>query len=311
MKTTNGNFLLEGSLNNLVYFMKCLISTLIFVFFSFINCGGNSPERQLKLYNPEKAGATIVESFDITHQINIVALSTNFNYEAVYLRYDIAEYNNAIYILCDDVLYIFDKQTFTKINEITLNSIPHIRGLAITAGGDALLISYLSLYSLDLTTGNVSLIDYPAIDDIDVSRSSSKIGYDIEGDLIWLEVLHDNKPDYFFFTYDAEDGFIFLERKSTSYNATNSSLRTIVSIYGKICLFNGYSIRYKNHIYDIGIVKINLHDPSETMHFIDVEYLNTLTIPRSAHYDGEHIWLLVERNGRILMLKLLPHWENK
>ena len=290
--------------------MKCLISTLIFVFFSYINCGGNSSERQLKPYNPEKAGATIVDSFDITDQINIVALSTNQNYQAVYLRYDIAEYNNAIYLLSGDVLYVFDKQKFTKIDEITLNSTPSMRGFVITEEGDAFLISYLSLYSLDLTTGDMTLIDYPVMDGIDVS-SSIKIGYDMARKLIWFQNSMESNLVYYFYTYDSDNGFVFLEHKETSFNAINSPLKTIGSIYENICLFNVYSIRYNNHIYNIGIVKIALDNPEETLHFIDVEYLNTLTIPRSAHYDGEHIWLLVEKNGRIQMLKLLPHWENK
>jgi hypothetical protein len=58
---------------------------------------------------------------------------------------------------------------------------------------------------------------------------------------------------------------------------------------------------------NIGIYKYSFENPDEELHFINVEYLNTLTLPQSAHYDGEYIYLMVERNNQIQMLKLLPH----
>jgi len=43
------------------------------------------------------------------------------------------------------------------------------------------------------------------------------------------------------------------------------------------------------------------------LHVINVAYLNTLTIPQSPLYVPPYVWLMVERNRRIEMLKLRPH----
>ena len=55
------------------------------------------------------------------------------------------------------------------------------------------------------------------------------------------------------------------------------------------------------------IDKRNIDDPDNSLHFIDVEYLGTLSIPQSIAYDEPYIWIMVERENQIQMLKLLPN----
>ena len=101
-----------------------------------------------------------------------------------------------------------------------------------------------------------------------------------------------------------DDGFIFFEQKGGG----DFQLSFPSGIHGSVIWFDGYGYIGGSTIGDVGIWMYNLDNPSEKSHFINVEYLNTLTIPQSSHYDGEHIWLMVERDSRIQMLKLLPHW---
>ena len=276
-----------------------------FIFILFICCGAN--KRYLKPYDPEKAGATIVESFDITKQLRLVRYSGDHTTSLDDASYEVAEYNNDIYIRNREFIHVYKKATFSKSDEIRLVEIKHRgNGFVITDDGKAFLFnaSEKYLYSVDLITGDsVLLDDFEIKDGVNFNDiNCQRMGYDMADNLIWFE---SSQRNYYFFKYNPVDGFIFFEKK----NGINfRPVRNTCVIYGNVIFLSGHSYIGGNTIGDVGIWIYHLDNPEKIEHFIDVEYLNTLTIPQSAHYDGEHIWLLVERKGRILMLKLLPHW---
>jgi hypothetical protein len=265
-------------------------------------CDLFSSERKLKPYDPKKAGATIVKSYNITGQIKSFGG-------------DVAEYNNAIYINNNGVINIFDKSTFEKINEIKL-ILPigigvvlnvHGGGLAITADGHAFLLCSPSgpLYFIDLSTGITNLFDDFTSDNFNFGDAYiDKMGYNKTNDTIWFKIRRNYEPYYLFYKFDESEGhFLFLEQKDASL----SNYR-IASIYGNMYWLSGW-VRGNtdSDTKDVYILKYSFENPEKLLHRIDVEYLNTLTLTRSVHYDGEYVWLMVERNNQIQMLKLRPH----
>jgi hypothetical protein len=299
-----------------------LIAPFIIICVCFFSaCGPQDvgPERKLKPYDPVKAGASIVESFDITGKIIFDdKYSTN---------YDIAEYNNTLYIQSNLVLYIFDKDNFSKIDEIKINNADEYftynnSGLAITADGDAFLLCYSSFYKLpvshlyyiDLLTGDADLIDDSINDFINnysADQFFSKMGYDTFNNIVWFQTGGSGHANflYLYLTYDKDSKtFNIFELNDRFRPATRTNIWRINTKYDKTVWYSGYNaLRPDGWKEGIGLYRYNLEDPSKEPYFINVEYLNTLTLPKNSHYDGEYIWLIVERNNQIQMLKLLPN----
>jgi len=270
------------------------------------NCDLFTQQRTLKPYDPEKAGATIVEEFNITNKISITGIPIFPEGVLINSRYDVAEYNNTIYIYNNNKIYIFNKDTFEKIDELVLNIratyINKGYGMAITSSGNAFLYCPYLLFSINLFTGDSIKIN---IDEINFENDRiSKLGYDKNKDAIWFLKYENNLPYLLFYSYNAhEQEFVFIEQKEAP-----KSYHEITSIYGDTCWFNGFIYAdASNKKSNIGISRYSFINLNQQLHFIDVEYLNTLTLPQSTHYDGEHIWLMVERCNQIQMLKLLPH----
>ena len=287
--------------------MKRLISIMIVVFIFCCSCDLTYFIRELKPYDPEKAGATIVESFDITDQVRFTRLDrANIN---------IAGNNNAIYIRDSSFIYVFDKQTFKLINEIQLERFitGRVNGMAITVDENTFLLSpWGNLFSVDLTTGEgVRVDDFVVEDGVNYSDFHfDEMGYNMADNSIWFHrpgsVVMALEPLYYFFNFTTYDGFKFLDRK-VGNNHQLHNLK-VGGIYGSILWRSGHDYIGGTTIGNVGIWIFNLDNLSEIKHFINVEYLNTFTIPKTPHFDGEHFWLVVERGSRILMLKLLPHW---
>jgi hypothetical protein len=82
----------------------------------------------LKPYDPEKAGAVIVESFDITDKIAPLATDYFWTFfpggERITTKtnYNLAEYDDCIYIRVKRTLYVFDKALMQKQREIEIKS---------------------------------------------------------------------------------------------------------------------------------------------------------------------------------------------
>jgi len=180
-----------------------------------------------------------------------------------------------------------------------------------------LLLSYpyfYRLWSIDLTTGNIILFnDKFELPDFDFTNHLFNfMSHNKADDTTMFSSWQLN----FIFKYNSEDNvFYYIDRKKRHDTWLHVSG---VSVYDKNIWYTGY---YSDHHhdpkhFDIGLHEYNINeyverDPhSVRLHFIDVEYLNTLTLPQSALYAPPYIWLLIERESRVLMLKLLPYDAN-
>jgi len=289
------------------------------------------------IYDPDKAGATIVESFNITGQIKF------FNYyfrdELICGYYSMALYGDKIYIhTSGKVLYVFDKNNFTKTEEINQTLGKHssmeLGGMVSTPGwwssqrfmGDGLAIideghgfllcrneySYGIVYllSIDLETGATTLVEGLEETGMEPDSSISRIGYDKENDFIWFNTYpaYASAKNIYFFDYDLLEGIFLLKSKIELFQS-KSMRRANIFISGDSLFYTGYDELgpHGNTITNIGVEKYLVSNPEERLYFIDAEYLGTTTIPQNIIYDEPYIWMMVERDNQIQMLKLLPN----
>ena len=323
--------------------MKITIGILLIVLIcSSFSCDTLYTPRVLKPYDPEKAGATIIESFDITNDII-------FTENTVY--YDLFEYNGNIYIHIEGIIYFFDKDDFKKTNEVTVifpdpgysnsqyyelrghgqpfydprNIGYYAQGFAVT-GNKALLLTrnkfwsdQIFIFSIDLTNGDAVLLDVEDIQGIDTDDFNFEclIGYDKERELVWFRIVNKevsrDSPYYhfYFFRYNEnEQAFTFYEKKDAPYSVgrSNQSEYYGAVIHGNDIWYTGaaYNMNF-GRSWDRGLDRRRLDDPFMSLHFIDVEYLGTLNVPFSIIYDPPYIWIMVEREEQIQVLKLLPN----
>jgi len=278
-----------------------------------------------KPYDPEKAGAVIVKSYNITGQV--VFYGKHFNDTLLNDYYDMALLNDTIYIHINGTLYLFDKETFKKINEVKI-VFPfnerlmyfHGDGLAVINDRTAFLLCgisntpRLSLFLVNLLTGEATLIENYKEIGLEI-ESILKIGYDRANDFIWLYG-HTTYP------YSIYVSFYAFNNEEITFNIEKSvSLISSILFYGESPHFPGIFIEGDKWFYsgfyitegllpkakNIGVELYSISDPSKRQFFINAEYLGTKTRPQNCIYDDPYIWIMVERDGQIQMLKLLPN----
>jgi hypothetical protein len=320
--------------------MRIIISIIIAVLIFCSFCCYVEPDvedrhgpRVLQPYNPEKAGAEISAFYDLTNIIDFpddISLFplfyTLYDHDMVTAPYDLAEYNSKIYIHIAGTIYIFDKQTFDKEDEIAV-IFPDLHnigfgpqgGLVVTGGEALLLCSEGSqiftgcLFCVNLSTGNAVLLDTGEMLGLDFTQYVL-MGYSKTSELIWFRVegWHDTSVNFHFFRYD-EDAHVLtaVEVKNAPKYLGEYAFGTYVQgsdIYGNDVWYSFFNAFLQQRlIYEVGIEKRSIDNPSESLHLIDVEYLGTLTTPHGIIYDEPYIYIMVERNNQIQMLKLLPH----
>ena len=336
----------------MVSILRILLSSLIIIaVLGSFSCNGirtlDEPvKRILKPYNPEKAGAVIVDCFDITGSIIFPIAPLNvadFDRVRITAPYDIFILNDNFYIHIEGKIYIFDKNTFNKKQENTIlfsalesdlngNQINYNKREAvdpqnilfgsqgfIVIGNKALLLcnsknaplqSYLFL--IDLNTFNVVLIEDE--EDLDIKseyKHHRLLGYDTINSLVWFRIA-DGEGTYFkYYQYDNYlNTFTVVKSKiAPGYvGKNNENYKWWANISGDIVWYSGYAgPDHSRRIWGVGIDKRYIDDPENSLHFIDVEYLGTLSIPQSIIYDDPYIWIMAERDGQIQMLRLLPN----
>jgi hypothetical protein len=307
-----------------------------------------SKEYGLKPYDPEKAGAVIVQSFDITDKI--APLSTEYFWTfypggeriAMKTNYNLAEYNNLIYIRIKRTLYVFDKASMQKQREIEINMpqeydfLPSNRPgygrneLAII-GSQAFMICIderhppwkAYLFNINLDTGNAQHINEEIFGVKLNNGHSDLIGYDQVKNVIWFRIYDFDRETsgiyFYYFQYDINTN-TFTKIDEAVWNlrinwadyipGVQGSRASILasSIYGNEC-WNVYEYLTPRHG-EIGYIVIdrrNMDDLTVPTAHIDVLHLATLSLPQGIIYDKPYVWIMVEREGRIQMLKLLPH----
>ena len=300
-----------------------------------ISCGWYI--RKLKPYDPIKAGAEIITAINITNDIvfpidNRGWWSVEDKSELIIAPYDLAEFNGDIYIHVEGTIYIFNKETLQIERKIVINFLePEYvhswarsicsRGFVVVNNRAFLYTAYRDLLTIDLSTGDVLFIDNlnNIKEKLDLTQNMgvAVIGYNITDDLFWFLIeIHEPYNDYgyfyqhdYFYFYQYEENINTFSHHSIRTAKYNSSVREWSAYINNNTVWqNGYSGPDPNErIWDIGMNRCSLDDPFTSLHFIDVEHLGTLSIPQSIIYDPPYIWIMVEREDQIQMLKLLPN----
>jgi hypothetical protein len=191
-----------------------------------------------------------------------------------------------------------------------------------------------SLLTIDLSTGNLEKINDVNIIGFDWEQDyiyTFSVGYNKADTSIWMLINNErtSQKNYFHnFQYDnltqtlslsgKKEGFILhIPTGAHDYFEQYSyEAQSFGYIYGlSICGDDIWNIIYLQHdmtgeIVAVRLEKRNFDNPAEVVQFIDVEYLGTLTIPQRILYDPPYIWMLAEKDNKVLMLKLLPNDKN-
>jgi hypothetical protein len=293
----------------------------------------------LKPYDPQKAGAAIVASFDITD--NFFSLETRTFYgQTIIEKIDFAEHNDCIYIRFRNWLCVFDKKTMQLLDEIRIimpekysfvlsaHTVFMNNGLVIADDYAFVLLVDVTyppypryLFSINLDTGNAELINERELGFTLNSGSPYYMGYDQKNNVIWFRVEDRNKNYHkdwitvYSVRYDkSTNTFMAIGKKEWGRKVnefiddkTNPSL-IASSVYDNVCWNVYFSDAPRLYVKSITLMdKRNMDDLTKSLHVIDVEYLGTQSVPPGLIYDPPYIWIMVERDGRIQMLKLLPN----
>jgi hypothetical protein len=304
-----------------------------------------SKETGLKPYDPEKAGAVIVESFDITDKIAYLETHWIENDYTMKTNYNLAEYNGCIYIMIKRTLYVFDKSSMQKQREIEIN-MPQGYGFLTPNGihstqsngfaviGSQVFIVFSDgsyppyktyLFNINLDTGDAYYINNEEVFGIKFNdRVRDMMGYDQQKNAIWFRTYDISKETsgvyFYYFRYDintntftkTDEAVWDLEINWADYipAGTQDSRASIIasSIYGNES-WNVYEYAMTRHDERAFFItdKRSMDDLTVPTAHINVLHLATLSLPQGIIYDKPYVWIMVERKGRIQMLKLLPH----
>ena len=284
---------------------------LLIVILSFPGCSF-FVTRMLKPYDPQKAGATIEEQYDISQSLGLKKLDNN---TGISTRFALAEYDNEIYISLGEKIHVFDKTTFTKTREMQVkypdsNTKREVYYLTIANDGVAFLLStpgywdQRNFWLLDLSTGNAILVNndfFPDFDHKEIINFKS-IAHNRNDNTLWFYTSY--RDNFYVFLYNTIAGtFIFQECKPRH----NPLFRVDgMSIYDNIIWYCGH-VNPHHDIWDYIEIDKYIVGENESVHTINVEYLNTLTLPQSALYDPPYIWFMADKDNKVQILKLLPY----
>jgi len=284
-------------------------------------------ERKVE-YNPQKAGAEIVESFDLGKIINYTIKESDSPYPDESQRIQISEFENDFYVIFNKKIFIIDKETMTKKREIPLDlkidygkepflsnkNLHFISNRDILVHDNIILFiyyfggyytsdnkleqSYL-LLSIDNSGDNLKFVDVSS--DFGLVKVSNYLGYNLKNHDIWIQGKDNLNIEYakvYRYQYNISD-------KKYSKNSTLDTWRDYnYCIYGNIMTYILVPLD------PAGIIEVNIKqsdiDIQKNLRKIVVDYLGTIFIPHDVHDDGEFLWIAVEKDGKMQLLKLKP-----
>ncbi|MDR0455675.1 MAG: hypothetical protein LBH20_03200 [Treponema sp.] len=195
--------------------------------------------RELKPYSPDKAGAVIVESYDITGYAifpdkNYLGRGFDRNEKKITAPYSLAADNDSIYIYvqAEKKIHVVDKKTMKKTREVSVHFpdpglsdteykmlmeqgqafydirrlVATSKGLIITEEKVFFLSNYnhplpVYLFSVDLKTGNTVLLNVRETLGIELIPHYMLMGYDKGNDLVWFWTATETTPGKLHFRF--------------------------------------------------------------------------------------------------------------
>jgi hypothetical protein len=321
----------------------------------FTTCGGNGKTKQnyqpkadnkAKPYNPEKAGAVILNSYDITDKIAFLETEVYEGYHIYFTMktdYGLGENNERIYIRIKKTLYVFDKNSIKKQAEIAIklpekydflpNGSFSTPGRGFAVSGNHAFVCFTDnltppwpsyLFIVDLDTGNARYISEEKLGMNYNNRRHLIMGYDKQKDALWFRMeakdagggtkvfihyfKYDNNADSFVKIGEALWGSEVNRADKAIYEFPPRASLIASSISGNES-WNVYMYRMNRQYEDEFFVvdRRNMDSLTEPASSIDVSHLGTLSVPQSIIYDKPYLWIMAERDERIQMLKLLPN----
>jgi hypothetical protein len=307
--------------------------------------------------NPEEAGAVIAESFDITGNItgggsvsigkdgelplNMRYLVTTRNPPGITASYDLAMYDDSIYIWMLNKIYVFDKHSMIRKRIVQLdipagpflsNGVFHFkcytRGeLTVTGDGAFLLFNWsegigniaVRFFSVDISTGSMLELDAEKTLGMRLDTVLPPLmGHDKVNGLYWFQLREDRQNStIYFFRYDAmaksfkaagtKKGFPVGKANTPGHPPFPTHVKMAINGLESWTVYH-FTIRSGGvGSYEAGIDKRDIDNPENSLHRIDVSWLGTFHLPESLIYDPPYIWIMVEKDDKIQMLKLLPN----
>jgi len=293
-----------------IYF---LIITFCFLFL-LINCPPLvEPKPQLKSYDSIKAGAEIIESYDIGSIIEYDSSIRDINIH-------FSEYKNNYYVIHNEKIFILDKKNLRKIKEIHLNlssiynNLKMFSNRGIVTFDNKILFSYYleftnysnksGIFQLDLSGDN--FIEKDISSDFNIKDNfSSKIGYNRKKQNIWLlsgTFMADNKNKYKVneYSYDVTNDKYFCIFSWDYNQIVNNAMNITDDIIWISYLNNSWISEYYIEKYEKNNQNIKLKT-------INVLYLGgTLSTPEDILFDDPYLWIIINKDNKMQLLKLKP-----
>lgn len=289
-------------------------SFILLILFFFINCDNEikvdyDEDFDIKPYDPIKAGAEIVVSYDLTD-----AFIYYYN-----CFYHLDEYLNKFYILHNEKLAIYDKNSMIKNNEIFFDKMLfcpeyddksdffYSSGLSVFNNKIFLSFCYdlkskgitkYTFFDMDLSGDNLREFDISSdlnFNSIPLTKYGKiNINYNNIKEQLWIKI-----NDYDIYEYKV-NGNVY---EKINYYQSQELWFNVHFINGDF-FWNSYQ-QYDSPP-EIYIEKRNLLNQNNILLRINTTYLGTNSNPHDLLYDGIFLWVIIYKDGKIQLLKLRP-----
>lgn len=262
-----------------------------------------------KQYDANKVGAEILASYDLSDIYSPASIDNKLHF---------TQYNNKFYIVHNEKIFIFDKYSIQKIADISYsitNLYPEFSSYLndrfynedISVCYNIILFSYnisiknlnllnkRFLFKIDLSGDNFKKLDLT--NDFNIAYFSGEIGNNVFSSSLWIK----SGLDIYNYSYDSTNDKYLIEGLWGKIDSTWTT--EIFNIYKEDIWFCYEPNACSGEVY---IEKRNKNNPVEILKKIDVNYLGTLSTPEDILFDGEFLWIIIYKDGKMQLLKLRP-----
>ncbi len=269
-------------------------------------------------YDPEKAGAEIIASYDISDFVPVLPWREQ-------LDVDISATSDSFYFQYGNVIHIVDRESMKKTGEIPI-TIPTNAPFNVwhfTTFADKCMFGTYSLYNeaTNSLTYPLFLMDMDGQNqrEIDVAQELGipwieGLGYDKATETIWA--VSSDRKKIIHYSYDGNSDIFTKSFERDSYNlgasyhiVNHDTIPFFLSMYGSESwnMYNNLALNKSGMIID----KRNMDNSEESLGEIWVRYLGVadkpIGYPLGMLYEPPYLWIVIQKDEKIQLLKLLPN----
>lgn len=279
--------------------MKYVFYYIIIVFLIIIIYSCPLDELPYYEYNPQKAGAEIIEALDLSQYIS----SDDYSF---YI------FGKTIYLAGNNKVLLISKNNFSVIGSYSYNlnslysNIDYYKNKGIVVCENKILLCYylslnqsygkFILLESDLSGDNCKEINTNI--DLIAENFNGEIGYNKLDNEFWINDISENKTIFI--------NYYFLDSTNENYNLlSRANISNIINGYNYV--IDGNYITYAkfndpNGMYSIIKKIINFSNENEIE--IKVNYLGTKSAVQDIQWDDEYLWVIIEKDSKMQLLKL-------